>query len=453
MAEETKPALMPWQENYDLKPTQAPVAPTLMQRAQEGASQVVEAVKSIKMPWEMQWTEKPRPTLSKPIQADVRKNEPAAVDSFLSKMETVESGGVADAKNPTSTATGLHQFTAGTWRDTVAEMGKDYTLADRKDPVKSREVARFFTQQNAKQAESELGRKPTEVDLYMYHFLGRGAAGEFLKAPRDEEATKFVSSKAARDNAAVFYSKGKPRTVGEVLNIFGGKFDGLPSKKDNRIVDREVGDTSISSRYAGGVQSFVSQMEKTSPEFGTISKFVKSLDMMPDIKVEITGNRGEFSREPNDKDKGVIALSPSLFDSDGNPKNGAQDTIVHEMAHAADRQLKRLAYDINTKKESELSPEEKQFQQAMKRLDYDGANWRKGNAVVALAKKLSADWYEKEKDYRATAGELRGFAMGRTQEGAAPKFNPPSHLDTTLASEMMILIDLASKIKERKKNA
>lgn len=227
MAEEVKPddkpAIMPWEENYDLKPTQAPVAPTLMQRAQEGASQVVEAVKNVKMPWEMQWTEKPRPTLSRPIQADVRKTD-NVIDSFMSKMESVESGGNPEAKNPTSTATGLHQFTASTWRDTVEQMGKDYTLADRKDPVKSREVARFFTQQNAKVAESELGRKPTEADLYMYHFLGKGAAGDFLKAPRDEEATKFVSAKAARDNAAIFYSKGKPRTVGEVIDNFRRRF-------------------------------------------------------------------------------------------------------------------------------------------------------------------------------------------------------------------------------------
>ena len=226
MADETteaKPQIMPWQENYELKPTQAPAAPTLMQRAQEGAIQVVEAVKNVKMPWEMSWTEKPRTSFAKPVQADVRRTD-NAVDSFLSKMETVESGGNPEAKNPTSTATGLHQFTASTWRDTVEAMGKDYTLADRKDPVKSREVARFFTQQNAKQAESELGRRPTEVDLYMYHFLGKGAAGDFLKAPRDEEATKYVSSKAARDNAAIFYSKGKPRTVGEVIDNFRRRF-------------------------------------------------------------------------------------------------------------------------------------------------------------------------------------------------------------------------------------
>lgn len=228
MAEETKPEakppVMPWQENYELKEAQPAVAPSIMQRAQEGLSQVVEGAKNIKMPWDMPWQEKPRPVLSKPIQADVRKSEPATIDVFLSKMETVESNGNPNAKNPDSTATGLHQFTASTWRETVNQMGKDYTLADRKDPEKSKEVAKYFTQQNAKQAESDLGRKPTEVDLYMYHFLGRGAAGSFLKAPRDEPATSFVSAKAARDNATVFYSKGKPRTVGEVIDNFRRRF-------------------------------------------------------------------------------------------------------------------------------------------------------------------------------------------------------------------------------------
>lgn len=223
MAEETTqaPSKMPWEESYDLKPVQAP---TLMQRAQEGLSQAVQGVKNIKMPWDMPWTEKPRVENPRAFQADVRKNEPSSIDTFLAKMEHVESRGNPEAKNPKSTATGLHQFTASTWRDTVAAMGKDYSLADRKDPEKSAEVARFFTQQNAKTAESDLGRKPTDLDLYMYHFLGRGAAGEFINAPRDDEATKYVSSKAARDNASVFFSKGKPRTVGQVLEMFGRKF-------------------------------------------------------------------------------------------------------------------------------------------------------------------------------------------------------------------------------------
>lgn len=226
MAEaEAKPPIMPWEENFELKPVQA-VAPadSMVEKAIGAVSKAVEGVKDGKMPWELNWTEKPRTTFKKPVQADVRKSEPAAVDSFISKMEAVESGGNADAANPNSSATGLHQFTASTWKSTVAEMGKDYTLADRKDPIKSREVVRFFTQKNANAAEADLGRKPTEVDLYMYHFLGKGAAGDFLKAPRDADATDYVSTKAALSNKTIFYKGSKPKTVGEVIDNFRKKF-------------------------------------------------------------------------------------------------------------------------------------------------------------------------------------------------------------------------------------
>lgn len=215
---------MPWEENLKLKPAQAIPTPSFMQKAQEGVQKVVDGVKSMKMPWDEVLKEKPRPSLPMASQGDVRKAEPTTLSSFLAKMEGVESGGNPEAKNPESTATGLHQFTAGTWKETVAAMGKDYSLADRKDPKKSREVAEFFTNQNVKAAKSDLGRAPSELDLYVYHFLGKGAAGGFLKAPRDEPATDYVSSAVALKNKAVFYKGSKPRTVGEVLDKFGRKF-------------------------------------------------------------------------------------------------------------------------------------------------------------------------------------------------------------------------------------
>lgn len=190
----------------------------------QASPRAAEPSKREKAPWEVQYTRvgtimAPRASKSTPAQAEVRD-----VDNFIAKMEGVESGGDPGAKNPESTATGLHQFTASTWKQTVAEMGKDYTLADRKDPEKSREVVRYFTQQNAKAAENDLGRKPTEVDLYMYHFLGKGAAGSFLKAPREDAATEHVTPKVALANRAVFYKGGKPKTVGEVIDGFRRKF-------------------------------------------------------------------------------------------------------------------------------------------------------------------------------------------------------------------------------------
>ena len=223
--EETKPAepqIMPWQQKWEEKPNQA-------------VSAVGEAVEAVKsgfnklskgvMPWDREWKEKPRveaintlPTPSKPTEVSQR-------DAFLNKLVGVESGGNPMAKNPNSSATGLGQFTTGTWADAVKSAGKQYTLADRKDPEKSMEILRDFTAKNEARAKSDLGRTPTSTELYMYHFLGRDAAGDFLKAPPEALATDYVSKAAARSNKSVFYTDGKPNTVAAVLGKFKGKFE------------------------------------------------------------------------------------------------------------------------------------------------------------------------------------------------------------------------------------
>jgi len=49
-----------------------------------------------------------------------------------------------EAKNPNSTATGLWQFTKGTFLDGIRWRGLDWTLEDRKDLVKSTDMAMWF---------------------------------------------------------------------------------------------------------------------------------------------------------------------------------------------------------------------------------------------------------------------------------------------------------------------
>lgn len=61
MAEETKtPAVMPWQENWELKPRQ------IVNDVIEKATTALEGVKKGKMPWDMDWKEKPRVAPSSP---------------------------------------------------------------------------------------------------------------------------------------------------------------------------------------------------------------------------------------------------------------------------------------------------------------------------------------------------------------------------------------------------
>lgn len=215
---EEKPQIMPWQENFDLKPNQ-PIAPATA-KAQEAP---LEAAGGVKMPWEIEWKERPRPKLPSLSKEGLPTNA-ANIDSYLAKTIGVESGGNPNAKNPNSTATGLGQFIDSTWKEQVALSGKDYTLADRKDPAKAKEILTDFTKRNMTQAKADLGRSPAEHELYLYHFLGSGDAGRFIKAPKDAPATDYVEKSSALANKTIFYSRGKPKTVGEVINQFKEKF-------------------------------------------------------------------------------------------------------------------------------------------------------------------------------------------------------------------------------------
>lgn len=223
---EAKPQAMPWEETYQEKPNQPVAAPvaTMMQKAQEAVSDGVEAIKNGKMPWDMSWKEKPvvRPSkASKPEAADVRK---ADITSFLNQTIGVESGGNPNAKNPESSATGLGQFIDSTWKEQVALSGKNYTLEDRKDPAKAREILADFTKRNLTKAQADLGRTPTNPELYLYHFLGSNGAPGFIKASGTDPATDHVTTTAARSNRTIFYKSGKPRTVDEVKELLGKKF-------------------------------------------------------------------------------------------------------------------------------------------------------------------------------------------------------------------------------------
>ena len=184
-----------------------------------------------KKPWEMIWGATTRPDVPPSPQPVKAPSQGFNLDEYLPKLSRIESGDNPDAKSKTSSATGLYQFTEATWKDANRQMGKGYSLADRKDPAKSQEVVAFFTQKNIDRAVEDLGRHPKEHELYMYHLLGRNGAGDMLQAPPDKPATSFATAKQAKANKGVFYKPdGSKRTVGEVLSMFKQKFENYAKK-------------------------------------------------------------------------------------------------------------------------------------------------------------------------------------------------------------------------------
>lgn len=149
--------------------------------------------------------------------------EPSKPD-YYERLKIAESGGRAEVKAKTSTATGHHQFVAGTWKELTTKYGKDYSLEDRKDPAKSLEIAQLYTEENKKILAKSLGDEPTDTQLYAAHFLGTTGAKKFLMASPKKLAKDVVNAKQVAANKNIFFDeKNKPRTVSQVYGILQKK--------------------------------------------------------------------------------------------------------------------------------------------------------------------------------------------------------------------------------------
>ena len=173
---------------------------------------------------------------------------------YLLGQAQVESGMRADARAPTSSATGLYQFIDQSWlgvvkqhgaehglgwaADAIRQSGSHFSVDDaatrqailnlRSDPKTAALMAAEHAADNKTALESSLGRPATGTDLYMAHFLGLGGARSFLSAmesaPGRTGAAMFPA--AARANRNVFYaSNGQPRTLSQIYDRFAQKLD------------------------------------------------------------------------------------------------------------------------------------------------------------------------------------------------------------------------------------
>lgn len=129
------------------------------------------------------------------------------VASTASKIVQVESGGDPNATNPKSSATGLGQFTDGTWLDTIKKhfpnlaqgRSDDQLLAMRKIPQLAQRMTEAFT------ADNQAGLTKADVPVtpatsYLAHFLGLGGAVKVLKADPNTPVSKLLSADAIKAN-------------------------------------------------------------------------------------------------------------------------------------------------------------------------------------------------------------------------------------------------------------
>ena len=170
---------------------------------------------------------------------------------YLIAQARVESGLNPAAKATTSSASGLFQFTAGTWLDTVKKHGaahgmgwaadaiaqgaaragtaaRETILALRDNAEAAALMAGEFAADNGAALADKLGRAAGATDLYMAHFLGAGGAGKFLAAleATPGKAAAGLFPEAAAANRGVFFGRdGAARSVAQVYHRFAAKLE------------------------------------------------------------------------------------------------------------------------------------------------------------------------------------------------------------------------------------
>ena len=99
----------------------------------------------------------------------------------------------------------------------------------RSDPTANAVMAGAFTKANAGKLADRLGRKPTEGELYIAHFLGPTGASRLIGAgrqPARDAAPPTLFPSAARANPTIFYDgSGNARSAGEVYRALVGRYD------------------------------------------------------------------------------------------------------------------------------------------------------------------------------------------------------------------------------------
>jgi Transglycosylase SLT domain len=191
---------------------------------------------------------------------------------YLLATAKMESNFNPTASASTSSARGLYQFIDQTWLGTVKEAGAQlgygkyadaitksssgyYSVSDpaartaimklRDDPDAASSMAAVLTQSNSFKLTGMIGRRPTDGELYMAHFMGVGGAAKLISNAEDNPnasgARLFPNAAAA--NRSIFYdNSGRARSVSEVYSVLTARYAGAANSQATRTAMASVGD-------------------------------------------------------------------------------------------------------------------------------------------------------------------------------------------------------------------
>src|SRR6266436_157300 len=202
---------------------------------------------------------------------------------YLLATAKMESNFDPKASASTSSARGLFQFIDQTWLGTVKEAGSQlgygqyadaisksssgsYSVSDpaartailklRDDPAAASSMAAVLTQSNSFKLTGQIGRRPTDSELYMAHFMGVGGAAKLISNAEDHPNASGAAlfPNAAEANRSIFFDRdGRERSVAQVYSVLTQRYDSAANSSATRTAMASVGVTPANAASASAV--------------------------------------------------------------------------------------------------------------------------------------------------------------------------------------------------------
>jgi transglycosylase-like protein with SLT domain len=199
---------------------------------------------------------------------------------YLLATAKMESNFNPKASASTSSARGLFQFIDQTWLGTVKEAGSQlgygkyadaitkspsgsYLVSDpaardaimklRDDPDAASSMAAVLTQSNSFKLTGNIGRRPTDAELYMAHFMGVGGAAKLIANAEDNPNASGARlfPNAASANQSIFFERGgRERSVSEVYSVLTQRYAAAANSPATRTAMASAGVTPASATFA-----------------------------------------------------------------------------------------------------------------------------------------------------------------------------------------------------------
>src|SRR6202158_3193558 len=191
---------------------------------------------------------------------------------YLLATAKMEANTKPKASATTSSARELYQFIDQTWLGTVKEAGAQlgygkyadaitkspsgsYSVTDpaarsaimklRDDPAAASSMAAVLTQSNSFRLTGKIGRRPTDGELYMAHFMGVGGAARLISNAEDNpnaSAARLFPNAAAANRSIFFDRSGRTRSVSEVYSVLPSPHPSAASSQATRTAMASFGD-------------------------------------------------------------------------------------------------------------------------------------------------------------------------------------------------------------------